>query len=129
MYLLLIHNIPYDHRTYIDEHYELSIPYLTFHQYIISLCLFGYILSNGNFRNGPIVSNNLAEYYLRAGINLVKKFEGEVDLPWLLQSSSDLWKQHCCLYLSRTYQNDTPCKKSVKFAEKFISFQGKKYAA
>lgn len=106
-----------------------SLQYLTFHQCIISRCLFGYTLSQGNSSHGPIVSNNLAEYYLKTGINLVQKFEKEVDLSWLLQSRSDLWKQLCCIYLSHAYQNDTPCKKSVKFAEKFINFQGKKCAA
>ncbi len=106
-----------------------SLQYLTFHQCIISRCLFGYTLSQGNCNHGPIVSNNLAEYYLKTGINLVKKFEDEADLSWLLQSRSDLWKQLCCLYLSHAYQNDNPCKKSVKFAEKFINFRGKKCAA
>jgi hypothetical protein len=101
-----------------------SLQYLTFHQCIISRCLFGYTLSQGNCRHGPIVSNNLAEYYLRTGINLVKKFEDEVDLSWLLQSRSDLWKQLCCIYLSHAYQNDKPCRNSVEFAESVISFKG-----
>jgi hypothetical protein len=106
-----------------------SLQYLTFHQCVISRCLFGYTLSQGNSCHGPIISNNLAEYYLETGIKLVKKFETEIDLSWLLQSRSDLWKQLCCLYLSHAYQNENSSKDVVKFAEQFINFQAKKAVA
>ena len=106
-----------------------SLQYLTFHECVISRCLFGYTLSQGNSFHGPIVSNNLAIYYLETGIKLVKKFETEVDFSWLLQSRNDLWKQLCCIYLSHAYQNDNSCKSTVKFAEQFINFQVKKAVA
>lgn len=98
-----------------------SLQYLTFHQCIISRCLFGYTLSLANKNRGPIVSNNLAEYYLETGIGLVQKFEDEVDLSWLLQSRKDLWEHLCCLYLSHAYQNEKSSKDAVLFAEQFIN--------
>jgi len=106
-----------------------SLQYLTFHQCVISRCLFGYTLSLGNHHHGPIVSNNLAEYYLETGIGLVQKFEGKVDLSWLLQSRKDLWQQLCCLYLNHAYQNDSSSKDLVKFAEQYINFEVKKTVA
>jgi hypothetical protein len=106
-----------------------SLQYLTFHECVISRCLFGYTLSQGNSFHGPIVSNNLAIYYLETGIKLVKKFETEVDFSWLLQSRNDLWKQLCCIYLRHAYQNEISCKDTVMFAEKFINFKGNKFAA
>jgi hypothetical protein len=106
-----------------------SLQYLTFHECVISRCLFGYTLSLRNRSHGPIVSNNLAEYYLETGIALVQKFQAEIDLSWLLKTREDLWIQLCCIYLSHAYQNDNSCKSTVKFAEQFINFQVKKAIA
>lgn len=97
-----------------------SLQYLTFHQCIISRCLFGYTLSLGNKNHGPVVSNNLAQYYLETGIQLVKKFESEVDLSWLLQSRKNLWLHICYLYLRHAYQNEKSSQDVVLFAEKFM---------
>jgi hypothetical protein len=105
-----------------------SLQYLTFHECVISRCLFGYTLSQGNRLHGPIVSNNLAYYYLETGIKLVKKFETEVDFSWLLKTRNDLWQQICCIYLNHAYQSDSSCKDTVMFAEKFVTFYDKKTA-
>jgi hypothetical protein len=105
-----------------------SLQYLTFHQCVISRCLFGYSLSQANVNHGPVISNVIAENYLDTGISLVKKFEKEVDLSWLLESRFELWKEVCRVFLCHAYRTDNSTDNSIIFAEKFVDFTSQKIA-